>query len=71
VNLEPLQIQAGKFANPDLQIPDPKDSICEFVLEKKNSQITEFVSFWKDLYTIPASLIETCYCTRFKSLICI
>jgi hypothetical protein len=37
--------------------PDPKDLIRGFVSKKKIYQITRFVLFWKDWYTIPASLI--------------
>ncbi len=36
-----------------------KDLYRGFVSEKKNSQITRFVSFQKDLYTNPASLLIT------------
>ncbi len=34
-----------------------KDLFCGFVLWKQKSQITRFILFQKDLYTIPASLI--------------
>ncbi len=34
-----------------------KDLFCGFVLWKQKYQITRFVSFWKDSYTNPASLI--------------
>jgi len=47
-----LPIRESGFAN-----PNPKDLYHGFVLEKKNSQITRFVSFRKDLYTNPASLV--------------
>jgi hypothetical protein len=48
-----LRIRESGFANPNL-----KDSYRGFVSEKKNSQITRFVSFRKDSYTNPASLIS-------------
>jgi hypothetical protein len=35
-----------------------KDSFRGFVLWKQKSQITQFVSFRKDLYTNPASLVN-------------
>ncbi len=47
-----LRIRESGFANPNL-----KDSYRGFVSEKKNSQITCFVSFRKDSYTNPASLL--------------
>ena len=47
-----LWIRESGFANPNL-----KDLYRGFVSEKKNSQITRFVSFRKDSYTNPASLI--------------
>ncbi len=51
-----LRIRESGFANPNV-----KDSYRGFVSEKKNSQITRFVSFWKDLYMNPASL-EISHC---------
>jgi hypothetical protein len=49
-----LRIRKSGFANPNL-----KDSYRGFVSEKKNSQITRFVSFRKDSYTNPASIVKT------------
>ncbi len=51
-----LWIRKSGFANPNLE-----DSYCGFVSEKEKSQITRFVSFWKDSYTNPASLYFTCF----------
>jgi hypothetical protein len=52
-----IEIHESGFANPNL-----KDSYRGLVSEKKNSQITRFVSFWKDSYTNRASLIKSKSC---------